>query len=211
MADKSPRVVAELGRPETPDETAARKAENSRAHRANQTLRNLVLSLIATVALVIVLVAVVVRPAPDATGTVDWHTIAAQVDPPGSVAAVDPVLPKGWSANAAELRTDKYKSQYWYIGFVTPTGEFVGMEQRFETDDRWITDTVNTEHLGAPGATTVGGLDWTVYTVTEDPGNYATTWESTDAGGQFDVYGSASKAEFTVLGTAIAAAMTGSK
>ena len=30
MAQKSPRVVAELGRPETPDETAARKAESSR-------------------------------------------------------------------------------------------------------------------------------------------------------------------------------------
>ena len=26
-----PRVVAELGRPETPEETAARKAENSRS------------------------------------------------------------------------------------------------------------------------------------------------------------------------------------
>ena len=42
MAQRPPRVVAELGRPETPEETAARKAENSRIHRASQNTRNLV-------------------------------------------------------------------------------------------------------------------------------------------------------------------------
>lgn len=202
-AVKEPRIVAELGRPETPEETAARKAENSRAHRANQTLRNLILSLIATVALVIVLVAVVVRPAPGGQGAVNWHTIASQVDPPGSVAAIDPVLPSGWTANAAELRYDKDNSAYWYIGFVTPKNEFIGMEQRFADDDHWVTDNLNTDHLGEPGSAVTGSQSWTIYTVTEDPGNYATTWEATDGGGQFDLYGSASKAEFTVLATAI--------
>jgi Protein of unknown function (DUF4245) len=202
-APKEPRVVAELGRPETPDETAARKAENSRAHRANQTLRNLILSLIATVALVIVLVAVVVRPAPDATGNVNWHTIASQVDSPGSVPALDPTLPAGWTANAAELRYDKNSTAYWYIGFVTPNKEFIGMEQRFADDDTWITDNLNTDHLGAPTSATTGSQKWTIYTVTQDPGNYATTWEATNGGGQVDIYGSATKAEFTILATAL--------
>jgi hypothetical protein len=50
MSDLRPegRVVAELGRPETPAETAARKAESSRLHRQRQTVNNLVYSLIAT-------------------------------------------------------------------------------------------------------------------------------------------------------------------
>jgi hypothetical protein len=36
------RVVAELGRPETPEETAARKAESSRVYRSSQNFRNLI-------------------------------------------------------------------------------------------------------------------------------------------------------------------------
>ena len=41
---KQPRVVAELGRPETPDETAARKAASSAAYRSSKTVRNLVVA-----------------------------------------------------------------------------------------------------------------------------------------------------------------------
>ena len=51
------RVVAELGRPETAEETAARKAENSRNHRSRQTVNNLVYSLLATLGIVVVIVA----------------------------------------------------------------------------------------------------------------------------------------------------------
>ena len=43
---KQPRVVAELGRPETPDETAARKAASSAAYRSSKTVRNLVVALL---------------------------------------------------------------------------------------------------------------------------------------------------------------------
>ena len=46
VATKEPAIVAELGRPETPDETAERKAETSRKHRAGQTTFNLVVALI---------------------------------------------------------------------------------------------------------------------------------------------------------------------
>jgi hypothetical protein len=61
--NRQPRIVAELGRPETPEETAARKAENSRKHRENQTLRNLVFALLSSLAVVLVLVLVVGGPA----------------------------------------------------------------------------------------------------------------------------------------------------
>ena len=59
---RAPRVVAELGRPETPDETAARKAASSRAHRENQTAFNLVIAIVVSVGIVVLLVLVVVRP-----------------------------------------------------------------------------------------------------------------------------------------------------
>ena len=78
---KQPRIVAELGRPETPDETARRKAENTRKHHANQTAVNLTLSIVASLAVVLFLVLVVVRP----SGTVnrqeiDYQTVAESAE-----------------------------------------------------------------------------------------------------------------------------------
>ena len=204
-APKEPRIVAELGRPETPEETAARKAENSRNHRANQTLRNLVYSLVATVAVVIVLVAVVVRPTPDAAGTVNWHTVAAEAQIPDGGAVSDPTLPDGWTANAAEIRYDKYKTAYWYIGFITPKGEFLALEQRVAADDRWLADHLSVDDLSVPTTKTTGTLDWGVYSISpdDDPGNYATVWESSSLG-QFDLYGSATDNDFATLAAAVA-------
>ena len=63
---QTPRVVAELGRPETPDETAARKAESSRVYRASQNTRNLVAALLVTLAVVAVIIFAVPRGAPPA-------------------------------------------------------------------------------------------------------------------------------------------------
>ena len=48
---RGPRVVAELGRPETAAETAARKAESSRVYRSSQTTRNLIAALLVTIAM----------------------------------------------------------------------------------------------------------------------------------------------------------------
>ncbi|HYP73058.1 MAG TPA: DUF4245 domain-containing protein, partial [Microbacterium sp.] len=54
MASGAPRVVAELGRPETPQETADRKAASSAAYRSSKTFRNLIAALLITVAVVAV-------------------------------------------------------------------------------------------------------------------------------------------------------------
>ena len=61
MAERRGRVVAELGRPETPSETAARKAESSRVYRSSQTFRNLIAALLASVAVVLVIAFAVPR------------------------------------------------------------------------------------------------------------------------------------------------------
>ena len=95
--DRPPRVVAELGRPETPDETAARKAENSRKHRANQTLRNLVLALLASLAVVLVLVLVVVRPDGAPRQARDYRADATNSQAQAGQTLAAPPLPTGWS------------------------------------------------------------------------------------------------------------------
>src|SRR3978361_379146 len=126
---RGPRIVAELGRPETPEETAARKAENSRAHRANQTTRNLVLALLASLAIVLFAVLIVVRPTADLVAPVNYRTVAEQAQKDDTETLAAPPLPTGWHSNDAELKTDSGKTVTWYVGLITPKQQFVAIDQ----------------------------------------------------------------------------------
>ena len=197
-----PRIVAELGRPETPEETAARKAENSRKHRANQTLRNLVWSLVATLAVVLVLVLVVVRPDPAVLQPVDYATVAEQTVAPEGRTLLVPNLPEGWTANAASLRTIDQVST-WYIGFITPRGQFIALEQGFDANDTW-----RAEHFAdkssSPEQVDVDGLAFVETLGVENPGNYARVWvRDLDGDDVLVLYGTASAEEFAILATTL--------
>src|SRR5690606_11019766 len=103
--DRVPRIVAELGRPETPEETAARKANDSRLYRERKTVNNLVYSLIVSLGLVLVIVLLV----PRGTGgfadvDVDVEELAAQASPSAGIELVAPTVPEGWKAKQAKLR-----------------------------------------------------------------------------------------------------------
>ena len=76
---QNPRVVAELGRPETPDETASRKAESSRIYRSSQNTRNLVAALLVTLAVVAVIIFAVPRGAPPAADPIDVAAVAESI------------------------------------------------------------------------------------------------------------------------------------
>lgn len=162
---KAPRVVAELGRPETPEETAARKAENSRKHRAKQTINNLVLSLVATLALVIVIVLIVPRSDKPIERDVDWSSMAAQLQPSAGVTLVDPELPAGWTSNSAQFSTDKAGIDTWYIGLISPEKQFLGIHQGVNVDATWLSNLLDGN---APVSTvTVDGIEWDVYSNTK--------------------------------------------
>jgi hypothetical protein len=160
---KPPAVVAELGRPETQDETAERKAQNSRNHRNRQTINNLVYSLIATVGLVAVIVLFVPRGNPiDSTPAVDYKSIAAEAQGSEPDSLLVPSLPSGWKSNNAQLNTktpDKVDS--WYIGLITPKGEYIGIRQGFDANDSWIAEQVNKSLI--KNTTTIDGVKWDVY------------------------------------------------
>jgi hypothetical protein len=160
---KPPAVVAELGRPETQDETAERKAQNSRNHRNRQTINNLVYSLIATVGLVAVIVLFVPRGNPiDSTPAVDYKSIAAEAQGSEPDSLLIPSLPSGWKSNNAQLNTktpDKVDS--WYIGLITPKGEYIGIRQGFDANDSWIAEQVNKSLI--KNTTTIDGVKWDVY------------------------------------------------
>jgi hypothetical protein len=198
------RIVAELGRPETAEETAARKAENSRAHRANQTTRNLILALIASLGLVLFLVLVVVRPSGDLVHAVNYRTVAAQAQTTVTDTLAAPPLPKGWTSNDAELKSDSGKTVTWYVGLITPRQQFIAIEQGIDTSDTWFGSLLG--RAQATGHTTIAGVRWTIYNQRgmSGVGNFPYSLAATIGSSHFVLHGSAGNAEFAVLATAIA-------
>ncbi len=205
MAARPPRVVAELGRPETPEETAARLAENSRLHRQRQTLKNLVLALGASLVVMLVLVLLVPRSDTPIEPDIDVAAVAEQAQIASSDPLAVPDLPEGWRANAAELRKSEADGvTAWYAGYLTPSDEYVGMYQGLEANPTWVADLL--ERTLASGTTTIDGIDWTVYDnrdSTDDVGN-ARYGLVTEAGGNtFVLIGTATTDEFETIAAAL--------
>ena len=92
---RPPAVVAELGRPETPEEYAARKAEASRLRRSRQTTKNLWLSILATLVVVLGLVLIVPRGDMKLTPDVDYAAVAADAQGTVDVPLAVPELGDG--------------------------------------------------------------------------------------------------------------------
>ena len=204
-AQRPPRVVAELGRPETPEETAARKAENSLKHRQRQTLKNLVLALGASLLIVLVIVLLVPRSDAPIDREVDVASIAEQARIASDDPLAVPALPEGWRANAAELRTSAVDDvTAWYVGYLTPSNEYIGMYQGIEANPTWVASLL--ARTTATGTTTIDGVEWTVYDNREtsiDVGNakYGLTTEAGDS--TFVLLGTATPEEFETLAAAL--------
>jgi hypothetical protein len=204
-AQRPPRVVAELGRPETPEETAARKAENSLKHRQRQTLKNLVLALGASLLIVLVIVLLVPRSDAPIDREVDVASIAEQAQIASDDPLAVPALPEGWRANAAELRTSAVDDvTAWYVGYLTPSNEYIGMYQGIEANPTWVASLL--ARTTATGTTTIDGVEWTVYDNREtsiDVGNakYGLTTEAGDS--TFVLLGTATPEEFETLAAAL--------
>ena len=204
---KPARVVAELGRPETPEETAARKAENSRKHRANQTLRNLLWSLVASVGLMLLIVIVVVRPAQPPREAVDFVTIAEQAQPTIDEPLATPVLPPQWDANNAELSRAADGVSSWYIGVVTPSDEFIALNQGIDANPTWLSNLL--EQRAATGTETIDGHEWTIYDHrdAEDPGNFAYSMVTTEGASMYVLHGTADSNEFRTFAASLESEM----
>ncbi|MGR0219651.1 DUF4245 family protein [Agromyces sp. ZXT2-6] len=209
MARREPRVVAELGRPETPEETAARKADDAVKRRQRQTVRNLVGSLLASLAVVAVIVLLVPRSDEPIERNVDVPAVAAQAQAGIEQQLAVPELPEGWRSNAAELRDNRADGiTTWYAGYLTPSDEYAGMYQGLGANPTWTADLL--ANTIATGVTTIDGVEWTVYDnreSTADVGNarYGLVTEAGDS--TFVLLGTAEPEEFETLARAIAPAV----
>ena len=204
---KQPRIVAELGRPETPEEAAARRAENTRKHRANQTVINLVLALAASLGVVALIVLVVVRPDQPPRPPVDYIVVASEAQSGSPVPLIAPALPEGWSANSASLRADGGDSLVWRIGFLTPQLGFIALNQGIDSPSDWFTERLGDSRADeATDETVIDGITWDVYDRRDstDPGNYAYSLATEVDGVKYLLHGAADNQQFETLATVIA-------
>jgi hypothetical protein len=200
-------IVAELGRAETAQEIADRRATASAAHRNNQTLLNLVIALGASLLVVFVIVVVVVRP--DQSGpakAVNWVSVAKDAQQSVSTKLVVPRLPTGWSANRAQWVDTKSASDgiaSWQIGFITPSTQYIGLVQGINADASWVSSQL--QQKKSTGDASFGGLRWQVYDrrTDSDPGNLAYALVTTVGDSTVVLAGTASDAEFATLATEI--------
>lgn len=199
-----PAIRADLGRPETDEERAERKAQNSRNYRGSKTPNNLVVALLTSLGVVLFLVLVVVRPNLDPREPVDYNTVAAQAQPGVDTPLSTPVLPPEWEANAAELGQSIGDSFTWYIGFVTPEEQFLALEQGIGTSPGWLESFLG--DVEPTGTVDIDGITWDVYDQrdADDPGNYAYSLATSAGGSEYLLHGTASSNEFGLFASALA-------
>jgi hypothetical protein len=155
------RIVAELGRPETPDETADRKAESSRIYRSSQTFRNLIAALIATVAIVFVVTAMVPRGNITAPEKVDVAAQAQRVASGYGSTPVVPRVPSSWHVNAAAMSGDETPT--WTITYLPGSQGYLNVAQGFGADAAWTARLLH--NSPSTGTLRIDGIEWARYVI----------------------------------------------
>lgn len=190
---QNPRVVAELGRPETPDETASRKAESSRIYRASQNTRNLIAALGVTLAIVAVIIFAVPRGEPPQAAPIDVAAVAQSIESAEGRTVLAPDVPDAWLVNRASIEGDSTAA--WTIVYVPDeTAGFLRFAQGFDADPAWTTRVLS--GASVDGTVTIDGVEWQTYDI-PDParaGNVSAAL-STQAGSDIVlIYGSSDDA-----------------
>ncbi len=205
-------IVAELGRAETPDEIADRKAAASARRRSNQTALNLVFALLASLGVVALVVLVVVRPSSIARDPIDYAAVAADAQGSVDVPLVVPALPDGWTANRAELVTGTGDGiDSWQVGLLTPGEQYIGLVQGIRVDQRWMSE--QTANADPTDSVSIGDRVWQLYDrrTSPDPGNLAYVMTTVEGDSTIVLGGTASGAEFEMLAEAVGADLDGSE
>ena len=200
---QNPRVVAELGRPETPDETAARKAESSRIYRSSQNTRNLIAALLVTLAVVAVIIFAVPRGAPPAAEPIDVAAVAEGIESAEGRTVLVPEVPDEWIVNRASIEGDSVSA--WTIVYVPDeSAGFLRITQGFDADPAWSTRVLS--GASVDGTVMIDGVEWERYSI-PDParaGNISAAL-STSAGADIVlVYGSTDEATLEQAAASVA-------
>lgn len=203
MSPRGPRVVAELGRPETAEEAAARKAESSRAYRSSQTFRHLIAALLATLAVVAIVIFAVPRGDVVGVTAIDVPAEASAMAKAYHRTVLAPAVPSDWIVNSAKMEGDEVSA--WTVVYVPDKDAgYLRFAQAFDPDPAWISRTLS--GATSNGTVTVAGIEWKRYEIADASraGNVSYAL-STDAGtDQVLIYGTAGADTTAVVAAAAA-------
>lgn len=130
--------------------------------RARQTLINLLLSLGATVGVMVLLVLLVPRDDSNQVQPVDYLAIAEQASTQAPGILLVPTIPLDWYSNAARYRSSAQDGvANWYVGFVGPNSEFLAMTQGLEVNQTWMQ--LMLESNKPTGEVVIAGKTWKVF------------------------------------------------
>lgn len=130
--------------------------------RGRQSVRDMVLSMLAIGVVVFIGYLFIPHSAGDGIKVVDYRSTLASA----KRAAPYPLLaPEGlsdrWRATSAEFNRGGPASKAWHLGFVTPGGQYAAVEQSLDPRDKAVAAAVEG---GRPdGTATVGGQEWQRY------------------------------------------------
>ena len=167
--------------------------------RARQTVINLILSLAATVALVLVMVLIVPRDDSNQIPHVDYKAVAADAIDATKLPIVVPNIEADWWSNSARVSTKPTDGTdgSWYVGFVGPKNQYIGLTQTFKTNPTWVA--LQLSEKQQTGEIQTGQRVWQVWQSVEKHVP-AKTRDFMLVSGQGDdtflIYGTASEREF---------------
>ena len=180
-------------------------SDTAAKRRAQQTLINLVLSLLASLGVMILVLLVVPRDDSNRIQHVDYISVGKQVSANGNVPLVNPKVPKGWWANSARWQGAKSDGvASWYVGFVGPKGQYIGLTQGFNTNPTWLA--LQTTVSLSNGELTVDGRTWNIYqnpTKNNPPKTRDYIISTTIGSDDILLYGTASQADFEAFASAV--------
>ena len=134
--------------------------------RARQTLINLLLSLGATIGVMVLLILAVPRDDSNRIQPVDYRAIAAAASSEAPGELIVPSMPVDWYSNAARFRTSAQDGvTNWYVGFVGPAGEFLAFTQGFDVNPTWVQFMLESNR--PTGEIELAGQTWKVYETVE--------------------------------------------
>lgn len=139
------------------------RLSQSQAKRAGQSSRGMVLSVLATLAIALVVVLLNPRNADEPWDpNVDVAVTAEQVTASAGFTATAPAVPEDWTANFARWNgagTDQV--EFWEAGFLTAEEDFAGFKQTTQANPTWLSQQM--DNAPATGTRSVDGTQWDLY------------------------------------------------
>ncbi len=171
--------------------------------RAKQTVRNLIYSLLVTLSLTVVIVLLVPRDDSNRIQPVDYVGIAQTVQAGVEPKLVAPALEPDWWVNAARIEKD-LGVETWYVGYITPDDEYIGLTQAFESNPSWLANKLQGNWLDV--TVEIEGRTWEIWptllpSIPKGTKEYAMVHSFGEQA--VVIYGTASEGDFLKLATQI--------